>query len=80
MNIDDEGGADGREQTGLEESIRLNEVRQQVTYEYQGCIEIFVVFLDVVRIALGRLPLVHRVEGNARIFCIDGLEESSENI
>ena len=52
----------------------------ETTYEYQGCVEIFVVFLDVVRIVLGRLPLVHRVKVNARVVCLNGLEERSESV
>jgi len=49
-------------------------------YEYQGGIEVLVVLLDVVGIVLGRLPLVHGVEVNARIAGLDGLEETSEGI
>ena len=37
-------------------------------------------FLDVVRIVLGCLPLVNRVEVNACILGLDGLEESSESV
>ena len=49
-------------------------------YEYQGGIEVVVVLLDVVRIVLGRLPLVHGVEVEAGIVGLDGLEESPESI
>ena len=52
----------------------------QSTYEYQCCVEILVVFLDVVRIVLGRLPLVHGVEVNAGVICLDGRNEISESI
>ena len=51
-----------------------------MAYEYQGGIEVLVVLLDVVGIVLGRLPLVHRVEVDARIAGLDWLEESSEGI
>jgi hypothetical protein len=51
-----------------------------MTHEYQGGIEILVVLLDVVRIVLGRLPLVHGVEVDAGIVGLDGLEESSKGI
>jgi len=51
-----------------------------VTYEYQCGIEVLFVLLDVVGIVLGRLPLVHRVEVEARIINLDWLEESSKNI
>jgi len=53
---------------------------QWAAYEYQGSIEVLVVLLDVVGIVLGRLPLVHRVEVDARIVGLDGLEEGSESI
>ena len=49
-------------------------------YEYQSGIEVLVVLLDVVGIVLGRLPLVHGVEVEARIAGLDWLEESSESI
>ena len=58
----------------------IDEVGWQVTYEYQGCVEIFVIFLDVVRIVLGRLPLVHCVKVNAGVSCLCGLEEMSESL
>ena len=51
-----------------------------MTHEYQGGIEVLVVLLDVVRIVLCRFPLVHRVEVDACIISLDGLEESSESI
>ena len=51
-----------------------------MTDKYQGGIEVLVVLLDVVRIILGRLPLVHRVEVEAGIICLDGLEEGSQSV
>ena len=51
-----------------------------MTDEYQGGIEVLVVLLDVVGIVLSCLPLVHRVEVEARIIGLDGLEEGSESI
>ena len=42
--------------TGVDE--RIGETERRVMYEYQGCVET-VVFLDVVRIVLRRLPLVY---------------------
>jgi len=51
-----------------------------VTYEYQGGAEVPIVLIDVVGIVLGRLPLVHRVEVDARIIGLDGLEKGSESI
>jgi len=43
-------------------------------------IEVFVVLLDVVHIVFGHFPLVYRVEVDARITGLGGLEESSESI
>ena len=51
-----------------------------VTHEYQGGIEVFVVLLHIVRVILHRLPLVHRVEIEAGVFGLDGLEECSKGI
>ena len=44
------------------------------THEYQCSIEVLVVPLDVVRIVLCRLPLVHGVEIESKIISLDGLE------
>ena len=49
-------------------------------HENQCCVEVLVVLLDVVRVVLGRLSLVYRVEIEARIVVLDGLEECSECI
>jgi len=49
------------------------------THKYQGGIEVLVILLDVVHIILSRLPLVHRVEVEAGIVGLDGLEERSES-
>ena len=51
-----------------------------MTHEYQGDVEVLVVFLDIVRIVFGGLPLVRRVEVGAGIIGLGGLEERSENI
>ena len=51
-----------------------------MAYEYQGRIEIPVVFRDVVRIVHGRLLLVHLVKVKAGVACLDGLKERSESI
>jgi hypothetical protein len=51
-----------------------------VTHEYQGGAEILVALLDILRIVLGRLLLVHSVEVDARIISVDGFEESFESI
>ena len=41
---------------------------------------VLVVLLDVVRIVLGRLPLIHGVEVDAMFTGLDWLEESSESV
>jgi len=51
-----------------------------MTNEYQGGVEVLVVLLDVVGIVLYCLPLVHGVEVDTGIVCLDGLEEDSESI
>ena len=51
-----------------------------MTHEYQGGIEVIVVFLDIVHIILDRLPVVNRVEVEAGVVGLDGFEESSESI
>ena len=51
-----------------------------MTYEYQGGIEVLVILPYVIRIIIGRLPLVHRVEVEACIAGLDGLKERSESI
>jgi hypothetical protein len=51
-----------------------------MAHEYQGGIEVFVVLLDVLRIVLGRFPLVHRVEVDAGIISLDRLKERPESI
>jgi len=54
--------------------------KQCTTYEDQGGVEVLVVLLDVVRIVLDRLLLVDRVEIEAGVVVLDGLEECSESI
>ena len=50
------------------------------THKNQSGVEVLVILLDIVRIVLHRLPLVHRVEVEARVVGLDGLEERSECI
>ena len=40
---------------------------ERTTHKNQGDVEVLVVFLDVVRIVLGHLPLVHRAEVKAGV-------------
>ena len=51
-----------------------------VTHEDQGGVQILVIFLDVVGIVLRGLSIVHRIEVEAGIIGLDGLEEDSECI
>ena len=53
---------------------------QWVTHEYQRSIEVLVILLNVVRIVLHCLPLVHGVEVESRIVGLDGLEKGPESI
>ena len=50
------------------------------THENQCSIEVLFVLLDIIHVVLGRLPLVHRVEVEARVVGLNGLEERSESI
>ena len=52
----------------------------QTTHENEGGVEVLVVLLDVVRVVLHRLPVVHRIEVEAGIVGLDGLEECPESI
>jgi len=52
----------------------------ETTYENQGGIEVLVILLDVVCIIVDRLLLVDRVEIEAGVVVLDGLEECPESI
>ena len=43
----------------------IGEVGGRVTYEYQDCVEIVVVFFNIVYIVLDQLSLAHCVKVNA---------------
>jgi len=51
-----------------------------MTYEDQRGVEVFVVLLDIVRVILGRLLLVHRIEIETGVVVLDRLEERPESI
>ena len=51
-----------------------------ITHENQGGVEVLVILIDIVCIVLHRLPLVHRIEVEAGVIGLDGLEERSESI
>lgn len=53
---------------------------RQAAHEYQGGIQVLVILLDVVRIVVSRLPLVHRVEIEPGVVVLDGLEERPEGV
>ena len=54
--------------------------KRQVAHENQRNVEVLVVLLDVVRVIVGRLPLVDGVEVEARVVVLDRFEERSEGI
>ena len=63
--------------------VKLDKLKQWMvwcTHKDQGGIEVFIIFLDIVCIILCGLPLVHRVEVEAGVIILDGLEECSESI
>jgi len=49
--------------------VRISE--RYTTYENQGSVEVLVILLDVVRVILGRFPLVHRVEIETGVVVLD---------
>ena len=51
-----------------------------MTHEYEGCVEVLVVLLDIVRIVLVGFPLVNRIEVKSRVISFGGLEEGSKGI
>jgi len=75
LDVDDEGGADGREQTSLRTwSTLYSNKRKAETHENQGGVEVLVVFLHVLGVVFHRLSLVHGVEVELGIVVLDGLE------
>ena len=51
-----------------------------MTHENERNVEVLVVLLDIVRVILGRLPLVNRVEVEARVVVLDRFEERYESV
>ena len=51
-----------------------------MTHENERSAEVVVVLLDIVRIIVGRLPVVHCVEVETRIFVLNGFEERFESV
>jgi len=81
LDVDDEGGADRREQTGLRTcSVQYRDEGRTGTYENQGGVQILIVLLHVFGIVLHRLPLVHGIEIDLRVIVLDGLEVHPEGL
>ena len=75
LDVDDEGGADSREQTGLGAlSTLCIDNRKAKTHENQCGIEVLVVLLHVVGVVFHRLSFVHGEEVNPGIVVLDRLE------
>ena len=51
-----------------------------MTHEYEGCVEVLVVLLDVVHIVLVCFLFINRVEVKSRIVGPGGLEECSKGV
>ena len=49
-----------------------------MTHENERSAEVVVVLLDIVRVIVGCLPVVHCVEVETRIFVLNGFEERFE--
>ena len=78
MDVDDEGGADRGEQTGLRMRSTLYGCKgNSGTHENQGGVEVFIVLLHVFGIVLRRLSFVHGVEIKIGIVVLDRLEVHS---
>jgi len=54
--------------------------KRNATHKNEGSVEVLVVLHDIVCIVLHCFLLVHRIEIDARIVGLDGLEELSEGI
>jgi len=68
LNVDDEGGANRGEQTGLGTwSTLCSERGTAETHENQGGVEIFIVLLHVFGIVLHGLSFVHTLGTRAQI-------------
>lgn len=52
LDIDNKGGSDGGEQTGLSYTSAYASLREYVTYEDQSCVQILIVFLQELSIVL----------------------------
>ena len=61
MGVDDEGRADGREQTGLRAREARNAEEIRGAYQNQRDIEVFIARPDMVNVVSGCLFLVHRL-------------------
>jgi hypothetical protein len=75
LDVDDEGGADCGEQTGLRTRSALSsDKRNTEAHKDQGCVEILVVLLHILGIVFHRLPFVHGVEIELGVVGLDRLE------
>jgi hypothetical protein len=81
LDVDDEGGADRREQTSLgTQSTVCGDSWNAETHENQGGIEILIVLRHVFGIVLCRLSLVHGVEIELGVIVLDRLEVHAQGL
>ena len=81
LDVDDKGGADRREQTGLKMwSGRYNDKKNAETDEDQGGVEIIIVLLHAPVIVLIRLLFVHGVEVELGIIVFNGFEVHPQSL
>ena len=81
LDVDNEGGADCREQTGLETRSALYSGGGNArTHENQGGIEVLVVLHHIFGIVLRRLSLVHGVEVELGVVILDRLEVYAQRL
>ena len=81
LDVDDESGADCREQAGLgTRSTTCGDNWNVETHENQGDVEIFIVLHYIFGIVLRRLLLVHGVEIEVGVIVLDWLEVHAQGL
>jgi hypothetical protein len=81
LDVDDEGGADRGEQTGLgTRSTFCGDNWNAETHKNQGGVEVLIVLRHIFGIVLCRLSLVHGVEIDLGVVVLDWLEVHAQRL
>jgi hypothetical protein len=81
LDVDDEGGADRGEQTGLgARSTPQSGKENAEPHENQGGVEVLVVLRHVFSIVLCRLSLVHGIKIEVGVVVLDWLEVHAQGL